>query len=154
METMPPICIVSVYMPCRGNSTKLQFEATIAELQDFTSKYGNSHALFICGDFNSSLSRHPANERDMLLISFCAKNNLVNGQDGAYTLFHTNNDSTADIDYILTNTNAVNLTSGVHVLNINHGNVSDHVPIAASLNINIDRQKEKEPVTPIPCKPR
>ena len=40
----------NVYMPCVGNSTKLQFETTIRELQEITAKYSNGHVLFICGE--------------------------------------------------------------------------------------------------------
>ena len=74
-ESNPPICMVSIYMPCRGNSTKLQYEATLDELQEIVLKFNSSHAVFICGDMNSSLSRTPPNDRDTLFREFCNKTN-------------------------------------------------------------------------------
>ncbi|KAH3835458.1 hypothetical protein DPMN_108806 [Dreissena polymorpha] len=60
----PDICIISVYLPCRGNNTKYNFCEVMLEIEELLENYSDTHALFICGDFNSSLSRKPPNDRD------------------------------------------------------------------------------------------
>ncbi|KAH3836033.1 hypothetical protein DPMN_115746 [Dreissena polymorpha] len=72
----PDICIISVYLPCRGNSTKDNFCKVILEIEELLEKYSDTHALFICGDFNSSLSRQPPNDRDQILRDLVRKHNL------------------------------------------------------------------------------
>ena len=72
------MCIISVYMPNRGNNTKSQYSATLKEVEELVEKYSHNHALFVCGDFNASLSRQSANERDILLRYFVEKHQLIN----------------------------------------------------------------------------
>ncbi|KAH3826741.1 hypothetical protein DPMN_128651 [Dreissena polymorpha] len=95
----PDICIISVYLPCRGNNSKDKFCEVILEIEELLEKYSETHALFICGDFNSSLSRQPPNDRDQTLRDLVKKHNLHTDQDGEPTFFHASGEQSAEIDY-------------------------------------------------------
>jgi len=59
LHTDPKICIINVYMPCRGNNSKDTYLNTLSQVEEILYKFNNDHAVFICGDFNASLSRTP-----------------------------------------------------------------------------------------------
>ncbi|KAH3802261.1 hypothetical protein DPMN_155934 [Dreissena polymorpha] len=70
------------------------------EIEELLEKYSDTQALFICGDFNSSLSRQPPNDRDLILRDLVRKLNLHTDKDGEPTFFHASGEQSAEIDYI------------------------------------------------------
>ncbi|KAH3842230.1 hypothetical protein DPMN_115726 [Dreissena polymorpha] len=131
----PDICIISVYLSCRGNNTKDNICEVILEIEELLEKYSDTHALFICGDFNSSLSRHPPNDRDQILRDLVRKHNLHTDQDREPTFFHASGEQSAEIDYILKNTPAREISSPVVTVGQHHSNVSDHTPVSTEIMI-------------------
>ena len=150
IESNPKLCIVSVYLPSRGNSVQEHFKEAIQEIEEIIHKFSTTHALCICGDFNSSISRNPPNPRDAILKMFIEDNNLYTYQDGQPTFFHPNGHVQAEIDYILTNYSANELLSHVTNEGIHH-DVSDHVPLSTKINI---RTQLRDPVISTQPKPR
>lgn len=150
LETSPPVCIVSVYLPCRGNSTTKQFEDVLQQLEELLKKYSSGCAVFVCGDFNASLTRNPPNERDILLRNFTAAHGLNTQQSGDPTFFHVSGNSSSEIDYILKNHLAHQISSPTQVHDQHPDNVSDHIPVFTVINIPA---KQKNPETMITPKP-
>ncbi|KAH3727546.1 hypothetical protein DPMN_053485 [Dreissena polymorpha] len=131
----PDICIISVYLPCRENNSKDKFCEVISEIEELLEKYSDTHALFICGDFNSSLSRQPPNDRDQTLRDLIKKYDLHTDQDGEPTFFHAIGEQSAEIDYILKNTLTREISSSVVTAGQQHSNVSDHIPVSTEIKI-------------------
>ena len=67
------IYIASIYLPCRGNHTIQAFVDIFDEISEIITKYSNSGALILCGDFNASLTRDPQNERDKTIQKLSIK---------------------------------------------------------------------------------
>jgi exonuclease III len=55
LNTPPPILIVCVYLPCRGNSNTDLFKKTLDELSEILEKYKNKANILLVGDMNASL---------------------------------------------------------------------------------------------------
>ncbi|KAH3813279.1 hypothetical protein DPMN_141732 [Dreissena polymorpha] len=137
------IGIIIVYLPCRGNNTKDNFCEVILEIEELLKKYSDTHALFICGDFNSSLSRQPPNDRDQILRDLVKNHNLHTDQDGEPTFFHASGEQSAEIDYILKNTLARDISSTVVTAGQQHSNVSKHTPVSTEIMITFhDKQND------------
>ena len=136
LDTSPKICIINTYLPCRGNTTKEQFKSVLQQVEELLVTYTISHAVFICGDFNASLSRHPPNDRDTLLKDFVQERQLHCQQSGASTFQHPTGNYTAELDYILKNDRACDISSGVWIEANQATNTSDHVAVSTSIRIN------------------
>ena len=76
VQSNPPLCVVGVYMPVRGTSGKTDFIEILDEIYERLINFGNSHAVFIVGDMNSSLTLRNGNERDKILSKFVSQNGL------------------------------------------------------------------------------
>ena len=61
-------------MPVRGTSGKTDFIEILAEIYEILMNFGNSHAVFLVGDMNSSLTLRSGNERDKILSKFISEN--------------------------------------------------------------------------------
>ncbi|KAH3869547.1 hypothetical protein DPMN_032716 [Dreissena polymorpha] len=131
----PDICIISVYLPCRRNNTKDNFCEVILEIEELLGNNSDTHALFICGDFNPSLTRQPPNDRDQIFRDLVRKHNLHTDQDGEPTFFHASGEQSAEIDYILKNKLAQEISSSVVTAGQHHFNVSDHTSVSTEIMI-------------------
>ena len=138
-DTSPKLCIVSVYLPCRGNSRQEDFKASLDLLEEICNKFAE-HVIFICGDLNASLSRNPPNDRDNLLKSFVQSMGLTSQQNGTPTFFHENKEQSAELDYILKNPLACSVSSIVHIEDDQSNNVSDQLAVSTTLNISSSRK--------------
>ena len=83
VQSNPPLCVVGVYMPVRGTSGKTDFIEILDEIHDILMNFGNSHAVFIVGDMNSSLTLRSGNERDKIL----SENGLHHFQNGELCIY-------------------------------------------------------------------
>ena len=145
METIPKICIINLYLPCRGNTSKHHYIAIIQELEEILQRYTSKDAVFICGDFNASLSRQPPNERDQLLKDLVRQHNLINQQQGKSTFIHPNGEYKYEIDYILKNRQAAELSSDVWIEDADHQNTSDHFAVSTVIYINEQPYLKQDP---------
>jgi len=139
LDTLPSICIISVYLPCRGNTSKALFDTVLQELDELMEKYTTECAVLLCGDFNASLTRHPPNDRDIALRDFVSRQNLQCQQTGSPTFFHASGNSSAEIDYILKNPTAAKMSSPVLCVGPHPDNVSDHVAVSTEVYVCTDR---------------
>lgn len=135
IEAIPSICIISAYLPCRGNTSRERFTEVLQEVEELLHKYSSNHAVFICGDLNSSLTRQPPNDRDSALREFVSKHNLLTQQHGEPTFFHASGDTSAELDYILKNDLAAEISQPVKCMGQHHNNVSDHVPLFTEIEV-------------------
>jgi exonuclease III len=53
LNTTPPILILCVYLPCRGNSNTDLFQETLDELSEIIEKYKNKTNILLGGDMNA-----------------------------------------------------------------------------------------------------
>ena len=97
---------------------------------------GNSHAVFIVGDMNSSLKFRNGNGRDKILSTFVSEIGLHHFQNGETTCIHSDNTSFPEIDYILCNAKGKELVMNVRVETDCALNMSDHLQAISELNIN------------------
>ena len=108
LNTTPPILILCVYLPCRGNSNTDLFQETLDELSEIIEKYKNKANILLGGDMNASLRRDSAqdrqfkcflNENDMKVPPKCTN---------SATFFHFNGKDTSQIDYVLESISMIN----------------------------------------------
>ena len=102
-------------MPVRGASGKTDFIEILDEIYEIRMNFGNSHAVFIVGDMNSSLTLRSCNERDKILSKSVSENGLHHFQNGEPTYIHSDNTSFSEIDYILCNAKGKELVMNVKV---------------------------------------
>ena len=98
------ICMINVYMPCRGlSNSESDFRDTLDQVQEVISKYCNAYSVILRGDLNASLTREVHNSRDSILRKFCASQHLSMCEDYPVmnTFVHPNGKSQSQIDYIL-----------------------------------------------------
>jgi exonuclease III len=108
LNTTPPILILCVYLPCRGNSNTDLFQETLDELSEILEKYKNKANILLGGDMNVSLRRDSAqdrqfkcflNENDMKVPPKCTH---------SATFLHFNGKDTSQIHYVLESTSMIN----------------------------------------------
>ena len=63
LNTTPPILMLCVYLPCRGNSNTDLFQETLEKLSEILEKYKNKANILLGGDMNASLRRDSAQDR-------------------------------------------------------------------------------------------
>ena len=97
-------------MPSRRNLTNKEYIQILDELHEILEKFTSLHAIFLCGDFNDSLSERQVNEREKLPNNFCNSHKLVNLQNASPTLYHVYQKDKADI---FCNTTASGLITSV-----------------------------------------
>ena len=152
LETNPRICVINAYMPSRGNSKMTDFVSTLDEIAEIIAKFNLTHAILLCGDLNSSLSRNPPNDRDLILREFVKVNSLHTFQNGTATYFLPGGQACAEIDYILTNDLGKNVVSDVWVESEDHQNTSDHQCVRCTIELSYSETKNRLP--PLSSKPQ
>ena len=61
----------------RGNSkSDDNYQSCLDQLKEVLNTYGNSHAVFIVGNFNTSLMERKRNEQDQQFKAFVKSNSL------------------------------------------------------------------------------
>ena len=95
--------IVNGYKPCRNSRTgTTDYDESLDILREIISKYRDTHAILLLGDFNASLTRNPENQQDRKLREFLKENDMhiqanLHSQDTP-TFFHHNGKDNAQID--------------------------------------------------------
>ena len=140
-------------MPSRNSKADDSYQDSLAQLEEILNTYSSTHAIFILGDFNGSLVQRKGNSQDLQLRMFVDSNALLNQQNGQCTFFHPNKTDKAEIDYILYNQQAEKMVKYVAVESDGALNTSDHVPVYAVLNLEV-QQKNVDGNRMIPCKPK
>ena len=95
------ICMINVYMPCRGlSNSESDFRDTFDQVQEVINKYCHAYSVILLWDLNASLTR---DSRDNILRKFCASQHLSMCEDYPVmnTFVHPNGKSQLQIDYIL-----------------------------------------------------
>ena len=90
----PPLCICNVYMPSRnsrGNSrSDDSYQNSLDQLKEILKIYSDSHAVYLLGDFNASMTQRKGNSQDRMLEAFVSKNSLEYQQKGQSSFTHPN----------------------------------------------------------------
>ena len=136
-------CFINTYLPCRGSYSNEDYKAVLDEIQETLLKYGDSHIIVIMGDLNASLTRSPPSARDKVLIEFCQRNNISIEVPIANTFFHVNGVDRSQIDYFLTyekDKHLVKIYQPIKENNTDPLNVSDHIPVYASIVASWEKQ--------------
>ena len=131
------LCIISAYMPTNNSSDSyIVYLECFDVIKDIIAKYSASHSILLSGDMNGTLKEpRKYNKHDALLQSFIEEINLRISPSVMPTLYHHSGGSTSQIDYILHNSHDGFLFNYT-VNNKCDINISSHVPVSASLNIN------------------
>jgi hypothetical protein len=138
LKTVPAICLVSVYFPCRGRYSVQDYLETLDQLAEIIQKYNSTAIIVIAGDFNASLLMERDDSQSKHLRNFVKEMGLSAPVNiGRKPTFYAHNGKdTSQIDYVLT-------TRGKHLQNVVIGemaptNTSTHVPLAAVItNIKV-----------------
>ena len=125
------LCLISVYLPSRGNHSESEYAACLDELSVLHSKFSAANDVVILGDFNASLidNRCP---RDLKFSAWCyslgvaIKDNYP--RDGTHKHYRGTGYST--IDYILTSKQ--DILSNIKVDVLSGVNTSSHYPVMAT----------------------
>ena len=132
-------------MPCRNSRTgTTDYDESLDILREIISKYRDTHAILLLGDFNASLTRNPENQQDRKLREFLKENDMhiqanLHSQDTP-TFFHHNGKDNAQIDYIFHiqsyfNLNITNIEpTKIHPMH--PLNTSDHTTISSKILLN------------------
>ena len=59
----------------------------LEKVQEVLLKYSSTHAVFICGDMNASLKRHPENDHDKLFELIMRRNDLTHISRGNSNIY-------------------------------------------------------------------
>ena len=135
--SVTPFCLVNVYLPACGEAeNEIQFEECLDMLHEIFTKYCPTHTIICGGDFNASHHRVDYLRRDELFLNFLKEHGMMPGSGYPVkdTFFHTANDSSSQIDYVLVGPQKQCLVilcrSPVHYLNL-----SDHTHIVLHLDV-------------------
>jgi hypothetical protein len=128
------LCLINVYMPCRGSHTELEFAGTLDTLHELLEKYGASHRMVIMGDFNASLLDHRG-PRDSKFEHWCSAHGISLPPDYPLDATHQHHRGKGEstIDYILAVED--DTVSSVRVITDCPKNTSSHQPVSAQLKI-------------------
>ena len=144
--------IVNGYMPCRNSRTgTTDYDESLDILREIISKYRDTHAIPLLGDFNASLTRNPENKQDRKLREFLKENDMhiqanLHSQDTP-KFFHHNGKDNAQIDYIFhlqsySNLNTTNIEpTKIHPMH--PLNTSDHTTISSKIQNKMNTVTEK-----------
>ena len=108
--------------------------------------------ILIGGDFNASLHRDPPNVFDKLLREFCHVYQLILCQyyPATATFYHSNNEHSSTIDYLLMRSTSRRSLSKicVHVGedDLSTNNTSDHVPVSEQISVTLSQPKSGKPI--------
>ena len=103
-----------------GSSFVNDFEDCLSQLQELVTKYQDTHAVLIGGDFNEDLSNTPKSKRTKSLEIFLSDYHLGTIQTGKTYIF----------DYIFFSRNLANKVRRMETLIDQHTNVSDYILFA------------------------
>ena len=135
------LTIISVYLPS-SNHPVSEFSEYLSELINAFNALKSNGPILLVGDFNAHLSNEignsssSRNQQSTLLSDFLQQNDLFVASTcclatGPKYTFYSNTYKTT-VDYILADSSLANNLVSCFV----HINLSDHLPISVSLNLN------------------
>ena len=141
------VCIVSVYMPCRGYSAAVYMRC-LDSLWEIISKYSANFIILVCGDFNAC-PINPKDSRDKMLSSFCEDLGLATAHEyySGSSFIHHGGQGESKIDHILSLQWQEDLIVRVTNMKDHPTNTSDHSPIVAVMPNIIKRLPKDTDVT-------
>ena len=157
IQSVPPVCICNVYMPCgnsKGNTrSDDSYQSCLDQIEEVLHIYQKTHIIIVMGDFNASLAVNRTNIQDRQLKSMVTNNSLVCTQTGISTFYHPNKTDNGEIDYILFNETGHQFVRRAAIVGTEcQLNTSDHVPVIAELQLPVSYQDKGNTV--IKCKPK
>ena len=126
------ICMINVYMPCRGlSNSESDFRDTFDQVQEVINKYCHAYSVILLGDLNASLTREVPNSRDNILGKFFVSQHLSMCEDYPImnTFVHPNGKSQSQIYYILCVGNSGDSLVGDAKVCQDPLNISTHFPV-------------------------
>ncbi len=141
------ICIINVYMPCRGYTNSAQeYEDVLAQVAEIMEKFWD-HKIIFCGDmnacpFDSPISKYDA--QDIILQQFCRDNSLTI-PDNYYSgpsFIHGGGRGESAIDHFLVTSTFCPKIEVVY-LDQHPTNTSDHIPVTATFTCSINLKKDR-----------
>ena len=147
LNTRKPLLLLSVYLPCRGNTLDT-YNEVIDELYEIVKKYGNNTTIMIGGDMNASLRRDTS--QDKIFKSFLKENNLSVPlcRKDTFTFYHYNGRDCSQIDYFISNFE--NIIDTYMTFTRESINTSTHDPILVTLRWVMDLKLNAESVSARP----
>ncbi|MEW8545343.1 MAG: reverse transcriptase family protein, partial [Candidatus Thiodiazotropha sp.] len=132
------VCIINAYLPTLNlPSSRESYQEMLDIVHSIISRFSGTHKIVFCGDLNGSLLPTRSNPHDVMLKDFVAEHSLCTGADvGSRSTFYGHSGSTSQIDYILLTD--LSLLCSVDVDEPSPMNMSSHVSVKASLNIDTD----------------
>ena len=144
------IMLLNVYMPCSDNREALEeYKNILQEIRTLLINNATQH-IIIGGDWNADLRRY--DQRTNLFRDFIADENLFNPlnlslSNVPYTFsgaaINGEPPNTSIIDHFLITPNLTSQVVRYETCTL-HNNISDHVPLMLSLNIDVDYQRTYE----------
>ena len=157
IQSVPPVCICNVYMPCQNSKGNTRsddsYQSYLDQIEEVLHIYQNTHIMIVMGDFNASLAVNRTNIQDRQLKSMVTNNSLVCTQTGISTFYHPNKTDNGEIDNILFNETGHQFVRREAIVGTEcQLNTSDHVPVIAELQLPVSCQDKGNTV--IKCKPK
>lgn len=143
LNTINPLLIVCVYMPCNGEKDSYHaFVDCIEQLQELILRFQSSHDIIIGGDFNENALVNNGSKRNQLFHTFLRENELVT-KDTGYTFIHPNGRDVSSIDFFLYKQKNLHKVIKISRLDFME-NVSDHYPVSLSYKFEFIRSKPED----------
>jgi len=138
------LCLINVYLPCRGNHSEAEFGDALDILSTIIDKYKVSHRIMLLGDFNASIIDRRCS-RDTKFSKWCKAMMISLPPDYPLdgTHLHHRGSGTSTIDYILTLEQ--NVASNIRLLRDRPDNTSSHIPLAVDICCNFNIASTDEP---------
>jgi len=148
------ICIISVYMPCKGkkDSSLLQ-QSTLDEVAEIISKYSPTHKIILLGDFNAQLLNNASRNWEKAILHLLHESRISLNSDYPVkpTFFHHNERDKAQIDFIATDLPGAR----IKIYDQTPLNTSDHILVSASFSgIRTTKMNAAKAPDFIPTKPK
>ena len=143
------ICMINVYMPCRGlSNSESDFRDTLDQVQEVINRYCHAYTVILLGDLNASLTREVPNSRDNVLRKFCPSQHLSVCEDYPVmnTFVHPNGKSQSQTYYILCVGNSGDSLVGDVKVCQDLLNTSTHFPVTCLMPPVVKRATDCQPV--------
>ncbi|MEW8545688.1 MAG: endonuclease/exonuclease/phosphatase family protein, partial [Candidatus Thiodiazotropha sp.] len=141
-----PLLLVSVYMPCKGLQDSVEnYEDCLAQLSEIVAKFSSSHSIIVGGDFNEDMVKQ--SKRLRVLSDFITENKLQFNPVGK-TYVNPDGVETSTIDYIFYDQKMKQQLLSAERLSTIHTNVSDHLPVRCTFEIDLQHIQETDKILP------
>lgn len=134
LDSTPPLCIISCYMPCRGTYTKMQYQDILDEVTEIVKKFSPHYTMLLCADVNGTPASHTLDmrkDRVKEVTEFLTHSGLRVPEDVPKKPTYYHAGAQSQIDFILTSEMPDTIVMRTSIPDWDATSCSPHVPIIA-----------------------